>query len=171
MGKHGVEKTWRKCICDRLLGLQGHITHRFSTLTTPTAYHCQLLDQLNFRLHTAAVNSIKIGTNAVEHPSYSQDLQRCDFHLFGPLKEALGGNHFENDEQNRLCNWVLTRPASFYHGEIKKTFYSVGKMCFKKGILCRKIFFFNFLHKNFFEKKNSNLYLISPRNINDRGLV
>lgn len=129
MGKHGVEKTRRKGICDRLLGLQGHITHRFSTLTTPTAYHCQLLDQLNFfidkkgdnvRLHTAVVNSIKIGTNAVEHPSYSQDLQPCDFHLFGPLKEALGGNHFENDEQNRLCNWVLTRHASFCHGGIKK---------------------------------------------------
>jgi len=30
--------------------------------------------------------------------SYSPDLAPSDFHLFGPLKESLGGITFENDD-------------------------------------------------------------------------
>ena len=31
----------------------------------------------------------------LQHPPYSQDLVPSDFHLFGPLKESLGGIKFE----------------------------------------------------------------------------
>jgi len=31
---------------------------------------------------------------ALEHPPYSPDLSPCDYHMFGPLKEALGGTAF-----------------------------------------------------------------------------
>lgn len=34
---------------------------------------------------------------ALEHPSYSPDLSPCDFHLFGSLKEAPGGQRFADD--------------------------------------------------------------------------
>jgi histone-lysine N-methyltransferase SETMAR len=34
----------------------------------------------------------------LEHPPYSSDLAPSDFHLFGPLKNLLGGKSFANDE-------------------------------------------------------------------------
>jgi histone-lysine N-methyltransferase SETMAR len=33
------------------------------------------------------------------HPPYSPDLAPPDFHLFGSLKDALRGNHFEDDNR------------------------------------------------------------------------
>jgi len=32
------------------------------------------------------------------HPPYSPDLAPSDFHVFGPLKEAMGGKSFRSDE-------------------------------------------------------------------------
>jgi len=36
------------------------------------------------------------------HPAYSPDLAPNDFHLFGPLKEALGGKRFTADDVVKL---------------------------------------------------------------------
>jgi len=33
------------------------------------------------------------------HPAYSPDLEPSDFHLFGPVKEALGGKRFRADDE------------------------------------------------------------------------
>ena len=38
------------------------------------------------------------GWELLPHPPYSPDLAQSDFHLFGPLKEFLGGHHFSSDE-------------------------------------------------------------------------
>jgi hypothetical protein len=59
---------------------------------------------------------------ALEHPPYNLDLSPCDYHMFGPLKEALGGQHFDDDEQveNFLHKWLQTRPPSFYNAGFKK---------------------------------------------------
>jgi hypothetical protein len=35
----------------------------------------------------------------LEHPPYSPDFAPTDFHLFGPLKEHLGGKRFADDEE------------------------------------------------------------------------
>jgi histone-lysine N-methyltransferase SETMAR len=35
----------------------------------------------------------------LEHPPYSMDLVPSDFHLFGPLKNHLGGKCFPFDEE------------------------------------------------------------------------
>jgi len=40
----------------------------------------------------------KFGWTVLPHPSYSPDLVPSDFHLFGPLKDALRGTRFEDDE-------------------------------------------------------------------------
>ena len=58
----------------------------------------------------------------LEHPPYSADLSPCDFHLFGPLKEALGGQHFENDNEVEqfVRNWLKTRPQNYYQEGIQK---------------------------------------------------
>ena len=52
----------------------------------------------------------------MEYTPYSPDLPLCKFHVFGPLKEALGGQRFESDAEREtyLRNWLQTRPASFY---------------------------------------------------------
>jgi hypothetical protein len=60
---------------------------------------------------------------ALEHPSYSLDLSPCDYHMFGPLKEALQPQRFNDDEQvkNFVRKWLQTRPPSFYSAGIKST--------------------------------------------------
>jgi hypothetical protein len=40
----------------------------------------------------------KLHWEVLPHPPYSPDLSPCDFHLFGPLKEALGVSKFQDDD-------------------------------------------------------------------------
>jgi len=48
--------------------------------------------------------------------------QTCDFHVFGPLKDPLGGRKFNDDAvvEAYARNWLLTRPTSFYDDGISK---------------------------------------------------
>jgi histone-lysine N-methyltransferase SETMAR len=71
---------------------------------------------------------------ALKHPPYSPDLSPCDYHMFGLLKGALGGQHFDSDEQveNFVRKWLQTRPASFYDAGIKKLPIRWQK-CIEKG--------------------------------------
>jgi hypothetical protein len=64
--------------------------------------------------------------------------------MFGPLKEALGGQRFEDDEQvdNLVRNWLQTRPPSFYDAGIKKSQSAGKKMHRERWKLCRKVRFF-----------------------------
>ncbi|KAK8406892.1 hypothetical protein O3P69_007447 [Scylla paramamosain] len=56
----------------------------------------------NARPHTA-VHTINIlqelHFEVLEHPVYSPDLAPSDYHLFGPLKDALRGRRFATDQQ------------------------------------------------------------------------
>jgi hypothetical protein len=49
--------------------------------------------------------------------------------MFEPLKEAVGGQRFDDDEQvqNFVRNWLQTRPSSFYDAGLKKNSQSSGK--------------------------------------------
>jgi len=85
----------------------------------------------NARPHSAALTQEKLAQmywTALEHSPYSPDLSPCDYHMFGPFKEALGGQHFDNDEQveNFVRKWLQTRPASFCDAGIKNS-QSAGK--------------------------------------------
>ena len=57
----------------------------------------------------------------LQHSPYSPDLSPCDYHMFGPLKEALEGQRFDNDDQvqNFVRSWLQTRPPSFYDAVLK----------------------------------------------------
>lgn len=92
-----------------------HVDFLHERRTVNAEYYCQLLDEAkqayrrkrrgqpirnvillhdNARPHTAAVTREKLEKmfwTPLEHPPYSPDLSPCDYHLFGPLKEALGG--------------------------------------------------------------------------------
>jgi len=61
-----------------------------------------LLHHDNARPHTAAatVETVQqLGFELLQHPPYSPDLAPSDYHIFGPLKEALRGRRFASDEE------------------------------------------------------------------------
>ena len=58
--------------------------------------------QDNARPHVAArtMDTIqKLKWIVLPHPPYSLDLAPSDYHLFGPLKEHLGGKRFRNKKE------------------------------------------------------------------------
>ena len=65
---------------------------------------------------------VKMHWKTLDHPPYSPDLSPCDFHMFGPLKEAFEGKRFETNDQVEtfVCNWFDTGPNSFYENEMEK---------------------------------------------------
>lgn len=79
----------------------------------------------NARPHTANLTHEKleeIHWTTLEHSPYSPDLSPCDYHISGSLKEALGGQRFDNNTavEAFVRNWMETRPSSFYDNGIKK---------------------------------------------------
>lgn len=78
-----------------------------------------LLQHDNARAHTANVTSstiTKLGWEVLVHPPYSPDLAPSDYHLFGPLKDHLGGTKFDTDEdvRNAVQKWLHTMPETFF---------------------------------------------------------
>jgi len=138
--------------------------------TVNVAYYCNLLEKVwaayrskrrgfpirdvlllhdNARPHSAALTQEKLSQmywTVLEHPPYSPNLSPCDYHMFGPLKEALGGQRFDDDEQveNFVRKWLQTRPPSFYDAGIKKTPNPLAKMRRERWKLCRKVRIFLF---------------------------
>lgn len=123
-----------------------HIDFLHDRRTVNAAYYCQLLESVkaayknkrrgipirdvillhdNARPHTAVLTRNKLEEmhwETLEHPPYSPDLSPCDYFLFAPLKEALGGERFENNEEveERVRNWFTTQPQSFFEEGIYK---------------------------------------------------
>jgi histone-lysine N-methyltransferase SETMAR len=58
----------------------------------------------------------KMGWTVLHHPPYSPDLAPSDFHLFGSLKDALRGTHFEDDNSviEAVRKWLLRQDKSWY---------------------------------------------------------
>jgi hypothetical protein len=50
------------------------------------------------------------------HSPYSPDLAPSDFHLFAPLKDALRGTRFEDDESviRAVRTWLREQETSWY---------------------------------------------------------
>jgi len=114
--------------------------------TVNAVYYCQLLDNVkaayktkrrgqpirnlilfhdSARPHTAVLTRDKLKEfhwETLEQPPYSPDLFPSDYHLFGPLKEALGGHRFQSDDgvEEFVRNWAVTRPPTFYEEGIQK---------------------------------------------------
>ena len=78
-----------------------------------------LLQHDNARPHTArsTVATIQdLSFECLPHPPYSPDLAPSDFHVFGPLKEAMGGKSFRSDEevQQAVHEWLNYQPKYFF---------------------------------------------------------
>jgi transposase len=81
--------------------------------------------QDNARPHVAArtMETIqKLKWNVLPHPPYSPDLAPLDYHLFGPLKEHLGGKTFRNNEDviQDVQEWLHWQPKNFSLSSIRK---------------------------------------------------
>ena len=68
------------------------------------------------------------------HPPYSPDLAPSDLHMFGPLKEAMGGKKFHSDEEVRhtVHEWLRGLPKEFF----SKGIYALCKRwrtCIERG--------------------------------------
>jgi len=78
-----------------------------------------LIEHKNTRPHTSLRTQeaiAKFGWNVLPHPPYSPDLALSDFHLFGPLKDALHGTRFEGDESviRAVRTWLHEQEMSWY---------------------------------------------------------
>ena len=78
-----------------------------------------LLQHDNARPHTARSTDATIQGLSFEclpHPPNSPDLAPSDFHVFGPLKEAMGGKSFRSDEevQQAVREWLHSQPKDFF---------------------------------------------------------
>jgi histone-lysine N-methyltransferase SETMAR len=78
-----------------------------------------LIQHDNARPHTSLRTEeaiAKFGWSVLPHPLYSPDLAPSDFHLFGPLKDALRGTGFE-DDKSVICavtTWLHEQETSWY---------------------------------------------------------
>jgi histone-lysine N-methyltransferase SETMAR len=78
-----------------------------------------LLQHDNARPHTAhsTVATIQdLSFEYLSHPPYSPDLASSDFHVFEPLKEAMGGKSFRSDDevQRAVHEWLRSQPKDFF---------------------------------------------------------
>jgi histone-lysine N-methyltransferase SETMAR len=78
-----------------------------------------LLQHDNARPHTARSTVVTIQDLSFEclpHPPYSPNFVPSDFHIFGPLKEAMGGKLFRSDEevQQAVHERLRSQPKDFF---------------------------------------------------------
>jgi len=72
---------------------------------------------------------------AMEHPAYSPNVAPSDFHLFGPLKEALRRRRFSCDDDVKAAvhQWLCAQPKTFFVDGTKKLVGCWEKCITKQG--------------------------------------
>ena len=78
-----------------------------------------ILHHDNARPHTAIATAAAIvakGWSVLPHSAYSPDLAPSDFHLFGPLKDYLRGQKFDDDESVKAAvkAWIRQCSPEFF---------------------------------------------------------
>jgi hypothetical protein len=59
----------------------------------------------------------KICPSSVFHIRHTRQTSPSDFHVFGPLKQAMGGKSFRFDEevQQAVHEWLRSQPKQFFY--------------------------------------------------------
>jgi transposase len=73
-----------------------------------------------------------------DHPPYSSDLTPSDYHLFTYLKNWLGSQHFNNNEEliEGVKTWLSSWVADFWHRHTK-TFFPIRQVFqFRRWLCC-----------------------------------
>ena len=89
-----------------------------------------LLQHDNAGPHNAhsTVSTIQdLSFECLPHPPYSPDLAPTDFHVFGPLKEAMGGKSFRSGESRRCMSGCTVSQKTFFL-EVSMHFQSAGTL-------------------------------------------
>jgi histone-lysine N-methyltransferase SETMAR len=75
------------------------------------------------------------GWDVIDHPPYSPDLAPSDFHLFPKLKEHLGGQRFQTDEelQEEVSKSLIGLAADFFEAGMQKWITRQQKFIEKNG--------------------------------------
>jgi hypothetical protein len=82
----------------------------------------------------------KLKWNILLHPPYSLDLAPSDYHLFGALKEHLGGKRFHNSEEviqdvQEWLHWATKRLRPERNpqasGPLAQVYRKPGRLCCK----------------------------------------
>jgi len=78
---------------------------------------------------------VKPSFTVLEHPAYSPDLAPSDYHLFGPLREALRGHRFTSYEEVKeaVHEWLAAQPKTFFSEGIQKLLKRWNKCIAKHG--------------------------------------
>jgi len=92
-----------------------------------------LLQHDNARPHTvrSTVATIQdLPYECLSHPPYSPEIDSSDFHVFGLLKEAMGGKSFRSDKEVQLAvhEWLYSQPKGFFFLEVSVHFRSAGTL-------------------------------------------
>ena len=92
----------------------------------------------NARPHTAAHTAEtlwKLKFEVMAHPPYSPDLTPSDYHLFGPVKEALKSRWFTLDQEVKeaVHSWLAAQPKTFSLEGIRKLVQRWTKCIEKQG--------------------------------------
>ncbi|PNF22874.1 hypothetical protein B7P43_G14964, partial [Cryptotermes secundus] len=84
--------------------------------------------------HTAETLQ-KLKFDVMAHPLYSPDLAPSDYHLFGPLKEALRGLRFTSDQEVKeaVHARLAAQPKTFFSEGIRKLVQRWTKCVEKQG--------------------------------------
>ena len=72
--------------------------------------------------HATCEEIARLGWNIMPQPPYSPDLAPTDFHLFGPLKDDLRGEHFETDA-DVMCavkKWAKETETAFFRAGFRR---------------------------------------------------
>jgi len=96
-----------------------------------------LLQHDNAQPHTAcsSVATIqRLSFECLPQPPYSPELAPSDFHVFGPLKEAVEGKSFRSDKevQQVVHEWLHSQPTEFFSRGIH-AFLKCWNTCMKRN--------------------------------------
>ena len=77
----------------------------------------------------------KLNSEVLEHPPFSSDLAPSDYHLFGPLKQALRDRRIATDQQMKETAqaWLVSQPKNFHSQDVKKIVRRWTKFIEKQG--------------------------------------
>jgi histone-lysine N-methyltransferase SETMAR len=81
----------------------------------------------------------QLNWEVLEHPAHSSDLAPSDFHLFGPLKNALRGRRFADDDERKeaVHDWLRNQIQVFSYS-IRKLTERWAKSIEKQGYYIEK---------------------------------
>jgi len=97
----------------------------------------------NARPHTSlktVEHTVNLDWTVIPHPPYSPDVAPSDFHLFGPMKDGLCGQHFPSNDAivRAVKQWATSTGADFYKRSMQALVHHWRKCIANVGYYVKK---------------------------------